>query len=175
MAKGERLMNGFTGNRASGASERPGSDERVLTWGACRAMLPLVEHIAGEIAHHHECLGRLRPEQAQLDRQRQSLDWPGRARRYQLQEEITTVEGDLQRACTELDSLGLVLLHGPTGLVGFPTIVNDRRAFFSWRPGEEEGPGYWSFAGDDVRHPVPPSWTKPPVERPRRGKPRRSR
>ncbi len=167
-------MNGFTGNRASGASERPGPGERVLTWGACRAMLPLVGRIADEIARHHECLSRLRPEQAQLDRHRQTLDWPGRARRYQLQEEIAAAESELQRACAELETLGLVLLHAPTGLVGFPTIVNDRRAYFSWRPGEE-GPGYWSFAGEEERHPVPASWTKQPAERPRRGKTRRPR
>ncbi len=167
-------MNGFTGNRASGASERPGPDERVLTWGTCRAMLPLVGQIAGDIVCHHERLARLRPEQALLEEHRRSLDWPGRARRYELQEEIAAAQGDLLKACAELESLGLVLLHGPSGLVGFPTIVNDRRAFFSWRPGEE-GPDFWSFAGEDVRHPVPDAWTRPVPERPRRGKSRRPR
>jgi hypothetical protein len=137
-------------------------------------MLPLVGHIAGDIVRHHERLARLRPEQAVLDGRRQTLDWPGRARRYQLQEEIAAVQTDLGKACAELEGLGLVLLHGPSGLIGFPTIVNDRRAFFSWRPGEE-GPGYWNFAGDDVRHPVPAAWTKPPPERGRRGKSRRHR
>jgi hypothetical protein len=166
-------MNGFTGKRASGASERPGPEERVLTWGACRAMLPLVGHIAADIVRHHERLARLRPEQAQLDERRRHLDWPGRARRYEIQEEIAAVQGDLVKACAELEALGLALLDGPSGLVGFPTIVNDRRAYFSWRPGEE-GPGFWSFAGDDVRHPVPEAWTRPPPERPRRGKPRRA-
>jgi hypothetical protein len=174
MAKGERSMNGFTGNRASGAPERPGPGERVLTWGACRAMLPLVGRIAADVVAHHERLARLRPERARLDARRGTLGWPERARRYELDEEIAAAQGDLAQACAELEVLGLVLLHGPTGLVGFPTIVNDRRAYFSWRPGED-GPDYWNFAGDPTRHPVPPGWTKPPAERPRRSKPRRQR
>jgi hypothetical protein len=169
------MMNGFTGNRTPGASERPGPDERVLTWGACRAMLPLVGRIAADVVRHHEHLARLRPERTLLDGRRRTLDWPQRSRRYELDEEIAAAEGSLIQACAELEALGVVLLHGPSGLVGFPTIVNDRRAFFSWRPGEE-GPGYWNFAGDAVRHPVPDSWTKPTAaERPRRTRSRRPR
>ena len=53
-----------------------------------------------------------------------------------------------------------------TGLVGFPTLVNERPAFFSWRP-EEEGLLYWNFSGDDQhRRRVPEEWTKPPRENP---------
>jgi hypothetical protein len=169
-------MSGFTGNRAPGASERPGAAEPVLTWGACRAMLPLVGRIAADVMHHHERLGRLRPEQTALEDQRRSLQWPQRARRYEVQEEIAAAEGELIGACAELERLGVVLLHGPSGLVGFPTVVNNRRAYFSWRPGEE-GPGFWNFVGETIRHPVPESWTKPPTaaERPRRSQPRRQR
>jgi hypothetical protein len=167
-------MSGFTGKRAPGASERPGAAERILTWGGCRAMLPLVGRIAGDIVRHHERLGRLRPEQALLEERRRSLAWAERARRYEIQEEIAAAEGELIQACAELERLGLVLLHGPTGLVGFPTMVNNRRAFFSWRPGEDEL-AYWNFAGDSTRHPVPDNWTRPATERPRRGQPRRQR
>jgi hypothetical protein len=166
-------MNGFTENRAPGAYERPGPHDLVLTWGASHAMLPLVGRIVADIMHGHEQLAQLRPEQERLDRQRHTLAWPERSRRYQVQEEITALETDLRKACTELESLGVAVLHGPSGLVGFPTIVNDRRAFFSWRPGEEDVV-YWNFAGDPVRHAVPESWTKtPPAPRSRRGKSRR--
>ncbi len=91
-----------------------------------------------------------------------------------MQEEIAATEGELIQACAELERLGVVLLHGPTGLVGFPTVVNNRRAYFSWRPGEE-GLAYWSFAGDSVRHAVPEEWTQPLKQRPRRPQPRRQR
>src|SRR3954452_21406645 len=162
-------MNGFTENRASGASERPGHNDLVLTWGASRAMLPLVGRIAADIVQHHARLSRLRPEQARLERHRHALAWPERSRRYQLQEEVAALEKELAAALAELEVLGVGLLHAPTGLVGFPTVVNDRRAYFSWQPGEE-GLGFWNFAGDTIRRPVPSSWTKPPRERPRKGK-----
>jgi hypothetical protein len=137
-------------------------------------MLPLVGRIASDVMKHTERLARLRPEWALLEQRRNTLDWPGRARRYELDEEIAAAQRDLAQACGELENLGLALLHAPSGLVGFPTIVNDRRAFFSWRPGEE-GPGFWNFAGEAVRHPVPASWTRPQADRPRRSKSRRPR
>ncbi len=166
-------MNGYTENRASGAFERPGPNGQVLTWGASHAMLPLVGRIVADVMHDHERLAQLRPEQERLDRQRSTLTWPERSRRYQVQEEIAAVEKELRQAYTELETLGVSVLHGPSGLVGFPTIVNERRAFFSWRPGEEDVV-YWNFVGDPVRHAVLESWTKPsPAPRSRRGKSRR--
>ena len=131
-------MNGYAENRAPGAYERPGPHDLVLTWGASHAMLPLVGRIVADIMHGHDRLAQLRPEQECLDSQRQTLDWPQRSRRYQVQEEITAVEKELRQAYSELEVLGVAVLHGPSGLVGFPTIVNDRRAFFSWRPGEDD-------------------------------------
>lgn len=169
------MMNGYTENRASGAYERPGPHDLVLTWGTSHAMLPLVGRIVADIMHGHECLAQLRPEQERLDSQRHTLAWPQRSRRYQVQEELASVEKDLRRAYTELEGLGVAVLHGPSGLIGFPTIVNDRRAFFSWRPGEEDVV-YWNFVGDPVRHAVPETWTKsPPAAKPRRSKPRRTK
>ncbi|HVS40230.1 MAG TPA: DUF2203 family protein [Gemmataceae bacterium] len=161
-------MSGFTENRASGASERFGGDPVVLTWGAAEAMLPLVGRIAADMVQLHDRLARLRPEKNRLDRMRRTLAWPDRARRYELQEETAAVLRDLQDASAELDVLGVALLNGPTGMVGFPTMVNDRPAYFSWRPGEETL-AFWNYADDLVRRPVPAAWTRPPVkERERR-------
>jgi hypothetical protein len=168
------MMNGFTGKRAHGASEVPSSDDRVLTLGSCVAMLPLVSRIAADIVTHHNDLAHLRREVALLEEKRRTLDWPQRSRRYEAEEELAAKEGELIQACAELERLGVALLQGPSGLVGFPTIVNDRRAFFSWRPGEEKLE-WWSFAGETQRHPVPEEWSRPPAPRSRRGKPRRSR
>jgi hypothetical protein len=138
-------------------------------------MLPLVGRIAADVVRQYDRLAHLRPERTLLECRRRSLHWPERSRRYELDEEIAAAERDLAQARAELEGLGLALLHGPSGLVGFPTIVNDRRAFFSWRPGEE-GLGFWNFAGDSERHPVPDSWTKPAAtERPRRSRTRRQR
>ena len=160
-------MSGFTENRASDASEQPSGEAVILTWGAATAMLPLVGRIAADMVRIHDRLIRLRPEKERLDRLRHSLAWPDRARRYQLQEETESLVRDLQDAMAELDVLGLSLLHGPTGLIGFPTMVNDKPAFFSWRPGEESL-AFWNYADDLLRRPVPANWTRPPAKEPQR-------
>lgn len=166
-------MSGFIDNRASEASEPSGALERMLTWHACRAMLPLVSRIAQDITLLHERLTKLRPELAYLDENRRQLDWPKRARRYHLEEEIRTLEGELRQAMTELESLGVALLEPATGLVGFPTLVNERRAYFSWQPGEETV-AWWNYATDRIRRPVEQDWTIVPNEnRPRRSRSRK--
>ena len=152
-------MSGFTGRRASGASEQSGAEEVIFTWGNSNAMLPLVSRIAGDILTSQETLSALYREREKLDRTRHQLAWPQRARRYQVNEEIATIENSLREVLTELDALGLTLLDSIDGLVGFPTRVNDRRAFFSWKPGEE-ALGHWCYAGDRSRRPIPPEWTQ---------------
>ena len=98
-----------------------------------------------------------------LERRRHILDWPKRQRRYRINEEILTAEKELSAVEAELDALGVVMLEASTGLVGFPTMVNNRAAFFSWRP-EEDGLTYWNFSGDMNRRPIPEDWTKPAQE-----------
>src|SRR2546422_4983525 len=136
-------MNGSTGNM-SGAPEKRG--EIVLSLSTVQRMLPLVQRIVDDILQNQKALERLSPEQDRLDRQRRSLAWPQRQRRYQLREELSGAEHGLQEAFTELQGLGVALLNPDEGRVGFPTRVNDRPAFFSWRPGEELR--FWHFAED---------------------------
>jgi len=152
-------MSGFTEHK-SDKSERRGSGDRLLTWNESQAMLALVRQIARDVRQHRQHLDRLRPEADRLERLRHDLNWPQRQRRYQLQDEITKAEGDLRHAAGELEGLGLAVLDDQTGLVGFPTLVNNRQAFFSWQP-EEEGLQYWNFADDTVRRPIPEDWMKP--------------
>lgn len=157
-------MSGSIENWAPGASERSGPSDRVLTWQASRAMLPLVGRIAQDVAARGGRLRRLKAELLQLHRDRLRLDWPRRQRRYELEDEVVAAEAELKSAVAELDALGVVLLDEPAGLVGFPTLVNERRAYFSWRPGEEVL-GYWSYAGESARHVVPEEWALPRRER----------
>ena len=133
-------MSGFTEKRASDASEQPSGEPVVLTWGAAGAMLPLVERIAADVVRQHDRLALLQPEKNRLDRNRWQLAWPERARRYQLQEETADAEKELLEAIAELEVLGLALLHGPTGMIGFPTVVNDRAAYFSGDPARRRWP-----------------------------------
>jgi hypothetical protein len=142
----------------------------MLTWHASKAMLPLVVRIAQDIVHYHGQLQQLCSELASLEENRRELTWPQRARRYELEDEIATAEVALRAIMAELDSLGVTLLDSTEGLVGFPTMVNQRRAFFSWKPGEETI-AWWNYVSDRLRRSVPEEWT----EVPRESRSRRSR
>jgi hypothetical protein len=152
-------MSGSTENQAPGASEKSGWHDTVMTWTMAARMLGLVRGIVHDIQTHHRRLAQLRPEKARLDRLRHTLAWPQRSRRYQIQEEVNVTEGLLKDALAELDNLHVAILSLSEGLIGFPTLVNDRQAFFSWRP-EEEALQYWQFAGEGARRPIPSAWVK---------------
>jgi hypothetical protein len=152
-------MSGSRETRASGAFEKRGSHDRILTWTAANRMLPLVQHIVADVVACQSRLATLLPEKDGLDRHRSELSWPERARRYQLDDEIATVEASLRAAYGELDGLGVAMLDADTGHVGFPTMVNKRQAFFSWLPGET-ALGFWQYADDGERRPIPAGWTK---------------
>ena len=130
-------MSGFTENRASGASDSSGRREMVYNLGTGRKLLPLLRQIAGDLASRQQQRARLIPEQSRLDRQKISLNWAGRQRRYQVQEEIQTLDRQYAEALTELDDLGVVLIEATEGCVGLPTVVNRQLAYFSWKLGEE--------------------------------------
>jgi hypothetical protein len=152
-------MNGSTENRASEAFEKRGSHDRILTWVAANRMLPLVQRIVADVIACEHRLATMQPEKDRLDRHRRDLSWPERSRRYQLDEEIAAGERALRAAVGELDGLGVTLLDLETGRCGFPTMVNKRRAFFSWLPGEQTL-SFWHYTDDDERRPVPVSWMK---------------
>lgn len=156
---GDYRMSGFTGRRASGASEQSGAEVLILTWEQSSAMLPLVSRIAEDILSYQQQLSVLYAEREKLDQARRQLAWPQRSRRYQVNEEIAATENSLRDVLTELDFLGLTLLDSVVGTVGFPTRVNDRKAFFSWKPGENSL-AHWSYAGEISRRPIPQDWIK---------------
>jgi hypothetical protein len=152
-------MSGFAENTASNASDRPERREAAMNLITARRMLPLVQRIVDDILADNKDLARLQPEQDRLDRQRRELVWPERQRRYQVREEIAARQRHRHDAVSELQGLSLTLLDADAGRVGFPTIVNERRAFFSWRPGEETIRS-WHFAEESTCRPIPASWLK---------------
>ena len=153
-------MNGFTENTTSGASEKPSRRDVVLTWDTACRMLPLVRHIVGDIVSRWQHLAQVQLEKERLDRHKRTLTWPERSRRYQLQEETAAGEKHLHEALTELQGLGVALFSPAQGLIGFPTRVNERPAFFSWQPGEESLQ-FWHFEEGSERLPIPVHWMKP--------------
>jgi hypothetical protein len=110
-------------------------------------MLPLVQSIVRDIVDKRTQLGKLHPEQENLERHRRDLAWVERERRYHIQEEITEAEGAFKKAITELRELGLALVDGDAGRVAFPTRINGRPAVFTWQPGEDNV--VWSYEDED--------------------------
>lgn len=152
-------MNGSKGYPASGASEKPERGDIVLSLRTVQRMLPLIQRIVGDILATQKTVSRLHPEEESLDRHKRTLTWPERQRRYQLKDELANAERDLNNAREELDELGVALLDVELGRVGFPTMVNNRPAYFSWQLGED-GLHSWHFAEERVCRPIPPAWLK---------------
>jgi hypothetical protein len=152
-------MSGSTDHRASGTPEKTGRKVRVFDLTTARQMLTLVERIVLDIGHARQDLAEMLPEQDRLDRQKRILPWPERSRRYGLRDDIAAREVSLQEALAELEHLGVELLNPERGRVGFPTLVNHRKAYFSWQPGEETVQ-FWHYAGDAERQTIPPGWSK---------------
>jgi hypothetical protein len=151
-------MNGSP-NRASNSSGKVRRRDVPLDLHTARQMVPLVRSIVADIVGTRRRLGFLSPEQEVLDRNRRSLDWSNRQRRYHLQEEKTQAEVDLKRAETELAALGLSLVDADGGRVDFPTKINGRAAAFSWQLGED-ALDFWHYSGEDLRRPIPTDWIK---------------
>lgn len=146
-------------SKGDSATDVPNGSEVAFSLKTVNKMLPLVQRIVEDILEHQAAASRLAPEQARLDVQKRALTWPERQRRYQLQEETQRAEQALQEVNDELAGLGVVLLNDRIGRVGFPTMVNNRRAYFSWQLGEE-GLHSWHFAEESANRPIPAAWLK---------------
>jgi hypothetical protein len=149
-------MKSSKGDRATGALESP---EVAFSLKTVHKMLPLVQRIVDDILKRQQAVQALEPEQARLDRQKRGLEWPHRQRRYQLQDDLAKAEQALSEVNEELAGLGVTLFDDEAGRVGFPTMVNNRRAFFSWQIGEE-GLHSWHFAEEYAARPIPAAWLK---------------
>jgi hypothetical protein len=150
-------MSESMGDITSSASEKPERKEVVLTLSKARSMLPLVRLIVSDVIMAQQGIDKLQPEHDRLDRQRLDLSWPERSRRYHVQEELATLEKSLKFALAEMEELGVALLDPEIGRVGFPTIVNGRRAYFSWTP-TEANLRSWQYVGETSIRPIPSSW-----------------
>lgn len=151
-------MNGKS-NRASGRTDKSRRRAKPLDLNTARRMLPLIQRIVSDIVQDNDELGRFAFEQDGLDRDKRNLNWTERQRRYTVQGEVSRLRSRLDEEQKELTELGAVLLNPALGQVGFPTLVNNQPAFYSWQLGEE-GVNFWHFDGESTRRPIPPHWTE---------------
>lgn len=122
-------------------------------------MLPLVKSIAKDLVGAKGRRATVEKELTVLEEYRRDLTWESRKRRYQLMDELGTIEQQVQSAVQELKSLGLKC-ETELGLdISFPTRINDRPAVFSWRD-PEENVMFWHYAGEESRRNVPAEWLR---------------
>ncbi len=145
------------GKKATGANQPREPKQPVLSLDAAQNMLPLVTQIVADIRGCWQRLSELEAEQAELERRRRDLDWPQRARRYQLADDIGAEQKHLQDAMVELEDLQVILVDAEAGEAAFPTVVNGRRGYFVWKSGDE-GIHAWCYAHDTARRPIPENW-----------------
>jgi hypothetical protein len=143
--------------RASGPTDQPKRKPNAIDLSTARQMLPLVRSIVQDIVDKKQQLAHLSGEQDMLDRERRSLTWESRRRRYSLTDELNTTSKAYSAAIGELTQLGVSLVDDAAGSVEFPTRINGRPAAFSWQMGED-GVRYWRYAGEEQRRPIPNDW-----------------
>ena len=141
-------------SNTAGTGEKPRRKKLPVDLTTARRMLPLVQRIVTDIVHDAQELNRYTFEQEGLDRNKINLSWPERQRRYTLQGEVARLQSRLQEEEGELDTLGAVLFNPVMGRVGFPTVMYDRPAYYSWQLGEENL-NFWHFDGESTRRPLP--------------------
>jgi len=133
--------------------------EDVMTWELAASMLPLVRRIVDDLMASDRQLLLIEEKRDLLFQKRSSLDWKGRSDLYHSQDEIKRLSSHLRGLLVELEQVGITLLDAERGMIGFPTLVNNRRAFFTWRPGED-GIEWWCYSSEPDRRHVPQSWKK---------------
>ncbi len=143
--------------RATGSNQPRETRQPALSLATAERMLPLVSQIVADIRACWKRLTELEAEQADLERRRHGLDWPQRARRYQIGDEVASEQQRLQGAVGELEELQVVLVDPVAGEAAFPTVVNGRRGYFVWKTGEAVIAA-WCYAHDTARRPIPENW-----------------
>ena len=143
--------------RATGPTGQPKRKANSIDLSTARQMLPLVASIVRDIVDRRKQLTHLSGEQDLLDRERRSLSWESRRRRYSLADELNTASKAYTAAVGELSQLGVSLVDDAAGSVDFPTRINGRQAAFSWQMGED-GVRFWRYADEEQRRPIPTDW-----------------
>ncbi len=133
--------------------------EDVMTWEMASSMLPLVHRIVEDLMASDRQLLLTEEKRDLLYHKRSSLDWKGRSDLYHCQDEIKRLSSYLRGLLIELEQIGITLLDAERGMIGFPTLVNNRRAFFTWKPGESVIE-WWCYSCEPDRRHVPPAWRK---------------
>ncbi|MFN5273598.1 MAG: DUF2203 domain-containing protein [Planctomycetota bacterium] len=105
-----------------------------------RSMLPLLRLIVADISLSHR---ELTDRRSHLRRMLRSHQGKARFQVYdqeivEMQKELTEQAAHLDEYITELERLGVILRSAHEGIVDFPTLIDQRPAFFTWQMGQED-------------------------------------
>lgn len=129
----------------------------IMTLESAESMLPLASRVAEDLKCASSRVRILRAEKIFYDKKKNKLNWMERRKSYEVTDELFIISATLDNILLEIKSIGVEPLIPELGLIGFPTLVNNRKAFFSWKPGEP-CVCFWNFAEELNRRPVPPTW-----------------
>jgi len=105
-----------------------------------RSMLPLLRLIVADISLSHR---ELTDRRSHLRRMLRSHQGKARFQVYdqeivEMQKELNEQAAHLDEYISELERLGVVLRSAHEGIVDFPTVIDQRRAFFTWQMGQDD-------------------------------------
>ena len=152
-------MSGFADNQSTGQWAGRTTLGEILTWEESQAMLPLVTRIVRDVIDWTRALDEAEAALGVLPTNKQQMEWELRSKVYHLKDRLAECGRELRGAFLELEALRLTLLDQEVGVVGFPTLVNNRRAFFIWQMGETTI-AHWCYTCDPTRRLIPKAWIR---------------
>ncbi|HUP79132.1 MAG TPA: DUF2203 domain-containing protein [Pirellula sp.] len=112
----------------------------LFTIEQARAMLPLLRLIVTDISLSHRELTERKSNLRRMLRRN-----TGKARFQIYDAEITEIQEDLKNKTShledyvsELEQLGVILRSSHDGIVDFPTVIDDRPAYYTWQMEQQD-------------------------------------
>jgi hypothetical protein len=137
-------------------SQRPAAGPKLFTVDEANAALPLVQAIVQDVVAVSQEIVERRERLSQIkgDRKPSAGDVYG-DELAQIEEELEKERARLYEYAAELRELGVELKDGLTGLVDFPSRMEDRVVYLCWKLGESEVLHWHELdAGFSGRHPL---------------------
>jgi hypothetical protein len=116
---------------------------RLFTAEEATRTLPLVSRIATDIAHENDRLQRLLPELRRARSRARNADTPDDLE--SIREQVARSSARLEAYLDELRDIGC-MLHEPTGVIDFRSMLDGRPVSLCWRIGDERV-GHWHEPG----------------------------
>ncbi|MFM8570793.1 MAG: DUF2203 family protein [Pirellula sp.] len=112
----------------------------VFSLEQARSMLPLLRLIVADISLSHR---ELTDRRSHLRRMLRSHQGKSRYQVYdqeilEMQKELNAQGSHLDEYISELERLGVILRSAHEGIVDFPTVIDQRSAFFTWQMGQDD-------------------------------------